>query len=97
VLPTTGSGYDISKGPRLVAACATRLAGELMPRSMVGLLAAVSVAMPALVTFTHGVLAVLAIVDGAAGAGLVAYLALPPIKKIFRVLHLTYSCSTLPA
>ena len=58
-----------------------------MPRSMVGLLAAVSVAMPALASYAHGVLFVLSVVDGAAGAALVAYLAaasgeeLPGVNK----------------
>lgn len=65
--------------------------GASMTRSMVGLLAAVSVAMPALAPYSHGVLSVLAIVDGAAGAAIVAYLAAAPgekrpeiIKKISR-------------
>ena len=49
-----------------------------MPRGMVGLLAAVSVAMPAFAPYTHGVFSALAIVDGAAGAALAAYLAAAP-------------------
>jgi len=52
-----------------------------MSRSMVGLLAAVGVAMPALVPFLHGSLIVVAITDGAVAAGLAACLALPSTKK----------------
>lgn len=55
-----------------------------MPRSMVGLLAAVGTVMLALVPYAHGVLAMVAIADGAA-AGLVASLAAAPIKKIVRL------------
>lgn len=52
-----------------------------MPRSMVGLLAAVTAAMPALAPYTHGALSILAIADGAAGAALGAYLAAAPDQK----------------
>ena len=52
-----------------------------MPRSMVGLLAAVGTAMSALVGLAHGVLIWLALADAAAATGLSAYLALMPIKK----------------
>ena len=54
-----------------------------MPRSMVGLLAAVGVAMSALVAFAHGDLIWLTIADAATATGLAAYLALPadPVKK----------------
>ncbi len=48
-----------------------------MPRSMVGLLAAVGTAMSALVAFAHGDLILLALVVAAAAAGLVAYAAAP--------------------
>jgi hypothetical protein len=56
-----------------------------MPRSMVGLLAAVGAAMSALVAFAHGDLVWMTIADAAAAAGLAAYLALPPNKKTFGV------------
>ena len=53
-----------------------------MPRSMVGLLAAVGATMSALVAFAHGTLAWVSIADAAAATGLSAYLALlPPQKK----------------
>jgi hypothetical protein len=48
-----------------------------MPRSVVGLLAAVAAAMSLLATYVHGDLAVLVIADAAAAAGLGAYCALP--------------------
>jgi anti-sigma-K factor RskA len=48
---------------------------------MVGLLAAVSAAMSAVTGLAHGVLLWAVVVDAAAAAGLVAYLALPPTKK----------------
>jgi len=54
-----------------------------MPRSMVGLLAAVGAAMSALVAFAHGDFVWLAIADAAAATGLAAYLALPAKKKIY--------------
>jgi hypothetical protein len=57
-----------------------------MPRSMVGLLAAVGAAMSALVGLIHGDLVWLALVDAAAATGLAAYLALPPYKKNLRVI-----------
>lgn len=52
-----------------------------MPRGMVGLLAAVSAAMSAVISLAHGVLFWAAVVDAAAAAGLAAYLALPNKKK----------------
>jgi hypothetical protein len=68
---------------------------DLMPRSMVGLLAAAGAAVLALVGLAHGLVLLLALVDGAAAVGLAAYVTapgLPPsperpvlvIKKIFR-------------
>jgi len=48
---------------------------------MVGLLAAVGAAMPVVAGLAHGDLFWAATVDAAAATGLVAYLALPPIKK----------------
>jgi hypothetical protein len=59
-----------------------RRAGEPMPRSMVGLLAAVGAAMSALVGLTHGDLSWAALADAAAATGLAAYLALPSAKKM---------------
>ena len=61
-----------------------------MPRSMVGLLAAVGTAMSALVGLAHGDLVWAVIADAAAAAGLAAYLALPT-KKILS------GCRPLPA
>lgn len=52
-----------------------------MPRSMVGLLAAVGTAMSSLAAFAHGNLVWLAIADAAVATGLAACLALPVIKK----------------
>ena len=54
-----------------------------MPRSMVGLLAAVGAAMSALVAFAHSDLISLTIAGAAIATGLAAYLALPasPVKK----------------
>jgi hypothetical protein len=52
-----------------------------MPRIMVGLLAAVGVAMSALVGLGHGALVWLAITCASATTGLGAYLAIVPIKK----------------
>jgi hypothetical protein len=43
-----------------------------MPPVMVGLLAAVATAMPALVPFAHGLLILVVILEAAAAAGLVA-------------------------
>jgi hypothetical protein len=51
-----------------------------MPRSMVGLLAAVGTAMSSLAAFAHGKLVWLAIADAAVATGLAACLALPVIK-----------------
>jgi hypothetical protein len=55
-----------------------------MPRSVVGLLAAVGTAMSALVAFAHGDLVWVTIADAAVATGLAAYLALPANKKIFQ-------------
>jgi hypothetical protein len=52
-----------------------------MPRSLVGLLAAVGVVMSALAGLAHGDLFWAAVADAAAATGLAAYLALPPTKK----------------
>ncbi len=52
-----------------------------MPRSMVGLLAAVGANMFALVQFAHGDLVWVILADAAAATGLAAYLALPDNKK----------------
>lgn len=56
-----------------------------MPRSMVGVLAAVGTAMSALVAFAHGDVASVMIADAAAAAGLAAYLAIPSQKKTFQI------------
>jgi hypothetical protein len=56
-----------------------------MPRSMVGLLAAVGAALLALAAYTHGDLTWLSIADGAAFAGLAAYAAAPTQKKRVHV------------
>lgn len=53
-----------------------------MPKSMVGLLAAVGTAMSGLVGLAHGYLVWTALLDAAAAAGLAAYLALPSEKKV---------------
>jgi hypothetical protein len=61
-----------------------------MPRSMVGLLAAVGTAMSALVAFARGALIWLTIAVAAVVAGLAAYGALMPNKKTQhsrRLLH----------
>jgi hypothetical protein len=55
-----------------------------MPRSVVGLLAAVGAAMSALVGLAHGTLVWFVITDAAAATGLAAYLALLPSKKLAR-------------
>ena len=52
-----------------------------MPRSMVGLLAAVGAAMFALAGLAHGDLFWLAIADATAASGLAAYAAAPLQKK----------------
>ena len=52
-----------------------------MPRSMVGLLAAVGATMFALVPFAHGDLIWMTLADAAAATGLADYLALSPTKK----------------
>ena len=48
-----------------------------MPPVMVGLLAAVATAMPALVPFAHGLLILVIILEAAAAAGLVALCTTP--------------------
>jgi hypothetical protein len=48
-----------------------------MPRSMVGLLAAIAVALPALVSLAHGYLFAVMVGDAALAAGLVAYVSAP--------------------
>ena len=53
-----------------------------MPRSMVGLLAAVGAAMSALVGLVHGDVVMVLITWAATATGLAAYLALPSAKKI---------------
>jgi len=58
-----------------------RRAGGLMPRSIVGLLAAIGATMFALAAFAHGDLTWLTIADGAAATGLVGYLTAPATKK----------------
>jgi hypothetical protein len=55
-----------------------------MPRSTVGLLAAVATAMSALIAFAHGDLAGVMIASAAIAAGLGAYYVAPVVKKIFR-------------
>jgi hypothetical protein len=55
-----------------------------MPRSMVGLLAAVATAMSALVASAHGYLVWVTLVDAAVVSGLAASLAVAPIKKSVR-------------
>ena len=56
-------------------------AGGPMPRSMVGLLAAVGTAMSALFGLAHGDLAWITLIGAAAATGLAAYAALPAEKK----------------
>lgn len=52
-----------------------------MPRSMVGLLAAVGAAISVVASLAHGDLFWVAVADAAAATGLAAYLVLPPTKK----------------
>jgi hypothetical protein len=52
-----------------------------MPRSMVGLLAAVGTAMSALAGLAHGYIAWVAIADATTAAGLVAYITAPAFFK----------------
>jgi hypothetical protein len=64
-----------------------------MPRSMVGLLAAVGTFMSSLTAFSHGNLVWLAVLDAAVATGLAAYLALPGNKKnplTYRTVCRTY-------
>lgn len=53
-----------------------------MPRSMVGLLGAVAVAMSALVSLAHGDLVWVAVADASVAAGLVAYATAPTIASL---------------
>jgi hypothetical protein len=53
-----------------------------MPRSMVGLLAAVGTAMSAFVGLAHGDLVWITLIDAAAATGLAAYAALLAEKKV---------------
>ena len=53
-----------------------------MPRSMVGLLAAVGAAVSALVGLTHGDVVPIMVATASTATGLAADPALPPIKKI---------------
>jgi hypothetical protein len=57
-----------------------------MPRSMVGLLAAVGTTMPVVASLAHGGLFWTALADGAAATGLAAYLALGNKKSQFLLL-----------
>ena len=64
-----------------------------MPRGAVGLLAALGVALSSLIGFVHGDLMPLIVVGSASATGMAAYLALPPLKKIFGLaLPETISC-----
>lgn len=65
-----------------------------MPRSMVGLLAAVATAMSALMAFAHGDLVWATIADAAAASGLAAYLAIGPFKKILASLLSAPNCTS---
>jgi hypothetical protein len=60
-----------------------------MPRSMVGLLAAVGAAMSALVGFAHGDLVLVTVADAAVATGLAAYLALLPSSALKKCLKST--------
>jgi hypothetical protein len=71
-------GYTY-RNPVFIARCLPR--GGLMPRSMVGLLAAAGTAMSACVAFAHGFLICVAIAVAAAAVGLAAYLALLPQQE----------------
>jgi hypothetical protein len=57
-----------------------------MPRSMVGLLAAVGAAMSAFVAFAHGDLVAATIASAAISTGLAAYAAAPLQKKSSEVI-----------
>ena len=59
---------------------AVSCAGGLMPRSMVGLLAAIGAALSALVAYTHGARTWATIADAAIATGLAAYAAAPQKK-----------------
>ena len=59
-----------------------------MPRSIVGLLAAVGATMSALVGLSHGDLVSAMIAGAGVATGLAAYLALPPSKKESMHVHL---------
>jgi hypothetical protein len=56
-----------------------------MLRSVVGLLTAFGAIMLALAPYAHGVFSGVMIADGGAVAGLAAYLAVVPKKKILRL------------
>src|SRR5215469_940869 len=60
---------------------ARRLHGGLMPRSVVGLLAALGVVLSSLLAFVHGDLTPLVVVGSGTATGLAAYLALPSQKS----------------
>ncbi len=59
-----------------------------MPRSIVGLLAAVGTAMAVVASLTHGDLFWAAVMDASAATGLATYLALPTTKKKANILVL---------
>ena len=65
-----------------------------MPRSMMGLLAAVGAIMAALVGFTHGDLVPVLVAGTGVATGLAAYLTAPS-KKIPNFLHLLLAIATL--
>jgi hypothetical protein len=52
-----------------------------MPRSVVGLLAALGVLLSSLLAYVHGDFTPLVVLGSASATGLAAYLALPPSKK----------------
>jgi hypothetical protein len=65
-----------------------------MPRSMVGLLAAVGTAMSVLAASAHGDLVWLMIADASAATGLAAYMALLPTKKYLLAVMIRLHCVT---
>jgi hypothetical protein len=80
-------GYTCSQSLVDYLVLQTLGAGGPMPRSMVGLLAAVGTAMSALAGLTHGDLVWIMLMDAAAATGLAAYAALP-LKKTSSWSHL---------
>jgi hypothetical protein len=60
------------------------MGGQPMPRSMVGLLSAVAVAMSALLSLTHGSLFWMAVAGSSAAAGLVAYATASSSRPLFK-------------